>query len=362
MQAAPERRAYQTLDGLRGIGAFLVVTRHVPEFFWPFQAPESYLAVDLFYLVSGFVVAHAYGERLRAGGYFWTFVKTRVIRLYPLYIAGLAIGMAAAVLALTGHPVRGGPGWTWARLSEAIAVGVLMIPRFPGLTVNGSTLDGPTWTLWPELVANFVYAAAIKVINLWTLLAVIAVSAAGIIYAEFRFGTLDVGYNLTDQWAALARVAFSFFTGALLFRFVSEKETRSEAMAWVCMAVLAAMLAWRPSAAVKPWFELGVVLAGFPAMLLVAGKFEPGPLTGRVFSFIGLISYGIYIVHQPIGSLTRAIPRTVLRFPHEPWIYAYSLGFLGLLVVVAWQLDRRFDAPVRRVLRDWLLPNPKKTG
>jgi peptidoglycan/LPS O-acetylase OafA/YrhL len=103
-------------------------------------------------------------------------------------------------------------------------------------------------------------------------------------------------------------------------------------------------------------------MAGFPALLVVAGRFEPGPLVGRAFAFIGLISYGIYIVHQPIGTLTREIPRTLLHFPPPPLIYGYGLAFLGLLVLVAWQLDRRYDAPVRQVLRDWLLSAPKKTG
>src|ERR1700733_8880100 len=100
MAQAQERRAYNTLDGMRAIGAFLVVTRHVPEFFGGFRAPESFLAVDLFYLVSGFVVAHAYGERLKAGGFVWGFFKTRVIRLYPLYIVGIALGVAAAVASI----------------------------------------------------------------------------------------------------------------------------------------------------------------------------------------------------------------------------------------------------------------------
>ena len=53
MAGQPERRTYQTLDGLRGVGAFLVVMRHVPYFFGPVRVPESFLAVDLFYLVSG---------------------------------------------------------------------------------------------------------------------------------------------------------------------------------------------------------------------------------------------------------------------------------------------------------------------
>ena len=83
MSALQDRRSYRTLDGMRAVGAFLVVMRHVPIFFGPVRVPESFLAVDLFYLVSGFVVAHAYGERLRSGASLWTFTKTRIIRLYP---------------------------------------------------------------------------------------------------------------------------------------------------------------------------------------------------------------------------------------------------------------------------------------
>src|ERR1017187_8440436 len=97
MEVAQPRRSYRTLDGLRGVGAFMVVMRHVPGFFGPIRVPESFLAVDLFYLVSGFVVAHAYGERLNAGGFLKAFMKTRLIRLYPLYFIGMAIGLVAAI-------------------------------------------------------------------------------------------------------------------------------------------------------------------------------------------------------------------------------------------------------------------------
>ena len=96
MTREPERRTFYTLDGLRAVGAFLVVMRHVPFLFGPIAVPESFLAVDLFYLVSGFVVAHAYRDRLAAGGFVWTFVKTRIIRLYPLYLFGLGLGLDGA--------------------------------------------------------------------------------------------------------------------------------------------------------------------------------------------------------------------------------------------------------------------------
>src|ERR1700730_15446312 len=107
MSTAPSRRAFNTLDGIRGVGAVLVMMRHVPYLFGPIRVPESFLAVDLFYLVSGFVVAHAYGARLKAGGFFKDFIKTRLIRLYPLYLLGLAVGVIPAVVAVVTDPA----GW-----------------------------------------------------------------------------------------------------------------------------------------------------------------------------------------------------------------------------------------------------------
>ena len=75
------RRSFVTLDGLRGIAALAVVTRHAPYFRNPFF--ESYLAVDFFFVLSGFVLAHAYGQRLRGNLSILDFVKIRIVRLYP---------------------------------------------------------------------------------------------------------------------------------------------------------------------------------------------------------------------------------------------------------------------------------------
>lgn len=348
MTVAQPRRAYQTLDGLRGVGALMVVMRHVPYFFGPVRVPESFLAVDLFYLVSGFVVAHAYGARLRTGGFLWGFFKTRLIRLYPLYLAGLAIGIAAALFAIVRDPHG---WWTWPKLGEAIVAALLLIPPFPGLSANGGALDGPTWTLLPELIANMVYAAAIRFMNVWVLLAIIVVCGAGVAGAEFAYGTLDVGYSPDDGWAALARVGFSFFMGVLIFRFCGERKADAEWAAWLCVAALTVMLAFRPSEAMTPWYELGVVMAGFPILLVLAGWLEPGRFTGRVFSVIGLVSYGVYIIHQPMGNLARDVLKLFMRIPSGWDAVWMGVVFLAVAFALAWWLDRAYDAPVRRVLR-----------
>ena len=357
METAQPRRSYQTLDGLRAIGALLVITRHVPQYFGPIRAPESYLAVDLFYLVSGFVVAHAYGQRLRAGGFFWEFIKTRLIRLYPFYAVGMALGVAVALVSLFSDPHG---WWTWTKFWAAVITATFMIPPIPGLPTNGGALDGPTWTLLPELIANAVYAIAIRFMTIPVLIAIMVVCGAGLVFAEFHFGTLDVGYNPTDGWAALARVGYSFFTGVLIFRLMSEKVFKWEWASWACLAVLALALGLTPSDDWAPWYELGVVMVGFPLLVVLATMVEPSAFTGRIFAYLGLISYGVYLIHQPLGHLSNV---TVERFVHLPrtwWVLPYSAAFILFVGALAGLLDRYYDAPVRKWLRAAFMPKPKR--
>ena len=353
MPEQPARRSFQTLDGLRGVGAFLVVMRHVPALFGPFRVPESFLAVDLFYLVSGFVVAHAYGERLARGGFFGDFVKTRIIRLYPLCLIGLLVGVITAVATMLADPHG---FWTPMKVVECVATGLLMIPRFPGLETNGTTLNGPIWTLLYELIANFIYAATIRLLKTWVLVAIVIVCGVGIVFAEFHYGTLDVGYNLTDQWAALTRVGFSFFAGVLIYRLVGNHEHKSVLAAWACVAVLGVALAIHLPDTLIPAYEIGMVLVGMPALAVAAARFEPDPLSGRLFSFVGLISYGVYIVHQPLGNLVVMLLHRVVRIPTDLSGALYGLVFMIFLVLLNWGLDRFYDAPVRRWLRAKFFP------
>ena len=359
MAATDERRAFLTLDGLRGVGAVVVVMRHVPALFGPIRVPESFLAVDLFYLVSGFVVAHAYGERLKAGGFFIDFMKTRLIRLYPLYLLGLAVGVIPALYAIIVDPAG---WWTAPKLFEAIVLGLFMVPMFPGLAASGTALDGPVWTLVPELIANAVYAAIARFLTLPVMIANLVVCGGGVNLAENLYGSLDVGYNPTDQWAALARVGYSFFAGALAHRFFSEKKVDCEWASWLCLAVLAAGLAFSPSEALTPWFEVGVVLVGFPLLLIAATRWEPRAGVGKVFSVIGLISYGVYLLHQPMGNIVLDVVRGRIHL-YRDWRGLFlGTAFLAVVMGFAWWLDSHFDAPVRKVLRDRFMPGKAKAA
>ena len=348
MAAVQDRRSYRTLDGMRAVGAFLVVMRHVPVFFGPIRVPESFLAVDLFYLVSGFVVAHAYGERLRSGASLWTFMKTRIIRLYPLYLFGLGLGLIGAMIAVITDPT----GW-WQpyKVVEAVLTGLVLIPMFPGLGASGSALDGPTWTLLPELVVNFLYAAFVRLMNIGVLLLIMAVAGAAVVYGQLHAGTLDIGYNPTDQWAALARAGYSFFAGVLVFKLVGTGERPSLLISWGSVALVGLILACRPGDDIVSQYELGAVLVAFPLLLAVGARYEPGPRTSKVFSYIGLMSYGIYIIHQPIGHLLEPHLKGLFAVPGDWRALPYGAAFLAALVGIAGLLDKVYDGPIRAVLR-----------
>ena len=356
--AAQERRAYQTLDGLRGVGAFVVVMRHVPYLFGPVRVPESFLAVDLFYLVSGFVVAHAYGERLKAGGFFKDFVKTRLIRLYPLYLFGLAVGIIPATYDVITDPHG---WWNLHKLIEAIGLGLFMVPMMPGLQATGTALDGPIWTLVPELIANFTYAAVVRYLRPLVLAAILIVCGAAVAYGEIHYGTLDIGYNPTDQWAALARVGYSFFAGVVVFKVVGDRRIDSEALSWLCMAVLTAILIFNPSKAFTPWFEVGAVVVAFPLIIAAAAQIEPGPKTGKAFALIGLVSYAVYLLHQPMGNIARIVlGRLHVHVPSDWRGLLFGAVFMAVVFGLAWWLDGAYDAPVRGWLRARFMPAKAK--
>jgi peptidoglycan/LPS O-acetylase OafA/YrhL len=349
------RRVFETLDGLRAVGAQLVVMRHVPEFFGGVPVPESFLAVDLFFLISGIVVSHAYGERVRAGGFFKRFTITRLIRLYPLYALGLVLGLIPATISLATDP---NSWWTPLKLVEAVLAGALMFPLVPFLGANGSSLDGPTWTLLPEIAANLVWAQTLKRLGPFLLAAVLIVCGAGVIFASQIWGQLDVGYGPTQTWAAFARSGYSFFAGVLVFQLFGVRKTVSPLVSWLCLAILALVLAWRPGESATQIYEVVAVLAGFPALVVVAAHFEPGPRVGKLFALLGRASWGVYIFHQPIGRILEA---TVLHGWTPPKGamavlvgVVFTVGLTGFTLLV----DRVFDLPIRRALTRRLLPPP----
>src|SRR6195952_2072202 len=162
------KKHYPILDGLRGVAALLVVAFHVLETYSGNRFNQvinhGYLAVDFFFLLSGFVVAYAYDDRWGKMTQ-WDFYKRRLIRLQPMVVMGSLIGAALFYLGSGGlFPLIAGiPLW---KLFLVMLVGCTLIPLPISMDIRGwqemHPLDGPAWSLFFEYIANILYAIIVR--------------------------------------------------------------------------------------------------------------------------------------------------------------------------------------------------------
>lgn len=347
------RKTFLTLDGLRGLAALLVVYHH-QHLAGINDAPGgAYLAVDLFFLMSGFVIAHAYEERLRTGMTPLTFMRLRLIRLYPLYILGSAIGLTIAVAfgrLSAFHSANA------LELVRAVVSAIALTPYFtPDLSVVAFPLNGPAWSLFFELVINLIYAVVAVKLSTRTLGVICAASGALLTLLAWKAGHLNLGFQTLGFFGGLPRVAFSFFGGVILYRFYRSGRLPRLTLHPLWAVVGAMALLTLPAEGDFAWLlALTTVLLGFPTLLVLAvGAVEPGLRLGKLFAVSGETSYPLYAVHGPLvvglmmGSRFWNWPLPML----QPWI-----GFViaPVLALAALPLSRLYDRPIRA----WLSSRP----
>ena len=334
---AQPRRRYQTLDGLRGIAALAVVLHHSSAWF-PHRPHLAESAVDLFFLISGFVLAAAYGERLGQGLDAKEFMRVRLIRLYPLYLAGLLIAIAGLVISLV---TNNGLTPFHAAFWQAVPFAALMLPS-PGFGVMGNIypLNPPAWSLFYELLVNLVFAATFR---FWTTRTILVVAALCGLWMLGNPAVLSGGWSHLNAFDGIFRVGFFFPLGVLLFRLEGRLPRPGWLRPWHCLVVFA-LFVWADPGP----FSALLILLGYPLLVALAAGVEPSGLWARACDKLGQWSYAVYAVHFPIISLAAAA-EAKLGLHFAPLAVGGAL-LVGLLVLSE-LLDRYYDAPVRR----WLM-------
>ncbi len=342
-------RHYATLDGLRGIAAVVVVISHAGRFFGPYQPGSAYLAVDLFFVLSGFVIAHAYGQKL-AGSYlsFRAFVIARVTRLYPLYASGTVIAALAALTALTVTKDAG--TWNLPGLEMASLLALFMLPSPIGIPERFFPLNFPAWSLFYEMVVNLAYAAFDGKIRPWLYGSVIAFSAGSIVVQSFMFGGVNQGALwITTPWA-LARVFYSFPIGIILYHCHRRLSASIVPTALLC-AALAACLYYTPPESLRATYDIMFVLFLSPALVLAGAVSAPGgSRINLAYQFLGTISYPLYVLHDPIIAIITGASRRLLPLITAPNTVPWSgIGLVVSLIVASW-----FAAKADSLVRVWI--------
>jgi peptidoglycan/LPS O-acetylase OafA/YrhL len=338
---APEDARYRTLDGMRGVAAFMVAAYHLAQR-QPGTAFPGYLAVDLFFVVSGFVIAMNYTGRLSAGLTAARFTEARIIRLFPLYLCGLAVGLGKHLI---GHLTHSSEALGFGLLACATAFGAVMLPWPCGTAMY--PLNGPSWTLFFELAINVLFALTLWRLPIFALAAVMALAAAYLaatISAPLYF---NVGWGWDNALQGAARTAYSFPAGVLIYRFLGRGTRRRSWLALVPLLATVALMLVDVPAGFRPATQLLIVLVGFPLLVIAGIRLEPPRRLAPVFGFLGDLSYPLYALHWPLIGI--ALP--VMVKLHVPTSIA-GATFVCAMIPIAYAASL-IDVRMRTRLSTW---------
>ncbi|WP_298061816.1 acyltransferase [uncultured Rikenella sp.] len=369
----PQKPHYEILDGLRGVAALIVVTFHLFEIYAvePFYVVpginHGYLAVDFFFVLSGFVIGYAYDDRwgrmnLR------DFVKRRVIRLQPMVVLGAVIGGLCFYFGAGEMFPRIGEVPVWQMLLVMLA-GCLLLPttaviRYPWHEMF--PLNGPAWSLFFEYIANLLYAVVFRRLSNVLLTVLVACCGAALVRLTLCSGTGSVlgGHELTGEHLliGLTRVMYPFFCGLLLFRMGRLIKLRGGF--WLCSFVLAAILFFpRLGGEEHIWmngiYESLSIIVLFP-LIVLAGAGSPirGRFSEGICRFLGKISFPLYIIHYPFVYLFMAYVTERGLGWRQSWPLMLAVG-VGC-VLLAYGAMKLYDEPVREWLRNRFLRHKSK--
>jgi peptidoglycan/LPS O-acetylase OafA/YrhL len=341
---------FEALDGLRGIAAVSVVLFHC-SYIWfaPAFLSRGYLAVDLFFVLSGFVIAASYETRLADETMTTTqFVKVRFVRLYPLYLVGLGLGLVLPIMSLVvRRAITSDAATLWLSLPSSL----LLIPSPFSRTGNFFPLDWPAWSLFFELFINLVYVFTRRFWTIGAMLAAMAPSAAVLLFCNADGG--GGGWDWSTFYYGFARVFYAFPAGVLIYRLYVLGVRAPRLPSWL-VVILFPLCIQIPGM----WGVHLSVLVLFPLIVALGAQADVGRWLRPIWIQAGALSYALYVIHAPAIVLFDGLTKR-LRLPLPQ--AAIGAVFVVLALGVSILLDRYFDVPVRGALTRWLRARPAQT-
>ena len=306
---------------------------------------DTYLVVDFFFCLSGFVLAFAYEERLRSGMTLQAFVKARVFRLYPVFALGLALGLASyrSTAPIFQHRELS-PG---VMMFGSAVLNFLMLPTVHSVLF---VFDGPLWTVFFDLLASVLFGVLVKrrMAGNGVLVAIMLVSLSVLVWQRVVFGTINFGPAWNSKSWGFSRAGVSFFAGVLCLRFYRfRRPARLEGWAAqlgaVALTVLFVLALRRsgPESLAAP-FQLGVITIFFPALCYAGARLDLRGRTSAFCGFLGMVAYPVYALHVPVLALLQSATPLAGLPPRQ-----FAAGFAVVVAVAAWATGRFYEAPIR---------------
>lgn len=277
-------------DGLRGLAAIGVVLFHARGEAFTSLMPRGYLFVDLFFLLSGFVLTLSFEHRFRSGLAPHVFLIRRYRRFAPLTVTGAALGL----IVLTTS-------------SEAVVPGLVMLLYAAAFIpfIHGTALfplNTPQWSLLQELVLNLLHALILGRLGNRSLL---VIAAGGALYMGWSMalrGTGDIGAFPGELAGGLARGLWSYPLGIVIARQWRGDADRKSILDWkLSLAALVLPVALLPLLPVPKWMgDLAVIVLAFPPLFWIAARARLARGAEKPMAALGAISFPLYAIHVPI--------------------------------------------------------------
>jgi peptidoglycan/LPS O-acetylase OafA/YrhL len=352
----------KSLTGVRGMAAAAVIIYHVqaqhdaPWFrdahgiLWDFLL-NGYLAVDLFFVLSGFVMALSYGSFARKG---WTkknygvFLLRRIARVYPLY---------AFITCVITVPILLG-------VSKATPVnGIILVENLALVQSWGfnESIDPFAWSISVEFAAYLLFPllTLLTLRGSWSRMIAVSFAAAAAICAlqftptppsvDARDGPLDIFWMPSRM--PLLRCLCEFTLGLATYR-LSENDMVRRWMGHSVAAVLFTLFLL--VALLLPDADVLVVLCLPPVLLVLAtgDNFASRAMSSRAIFFLGEISYALYLVHGPLLRVRRILDARLAQHMNSAGADAIALmAFYGSTLLLGWMAYLVIEKPCRKWIR-----------
>jgi peptidoglycan/LPS O-acetylase OafA/YrhL len=338
------RKYYPILDGLRGVAALVVLIFHIVQQQSLTALPFAPLAVDFFYVLSGFVVASAYEHKIAEGMGVGAFMKIRFQRLYPLTLLGVMMGFAMALLSSV---VAGTP--PLLKVAEAGALAALLLPSyvFPQWE-SAYPLNMAAWSLSFEFAVNFAYVLVAGLLVGRRMVLFLIASAASLLLLVLFKGTFLYGNNQDGFLYGFFRVTYPFFAGVLLYRLQAARPPPERRLGWALMALLVLCLAW-PVAYQHAWTSLALAVVVFPVIVWFGASSPASGALAKVCRLGGLLSFPVYILQAPLIRLgSEVVERLGLEGAAFVAFAALEFAVCVLAAIVAVKI---FDEPLQAAFK-----------
>lgn len=380
---------YAILDGLRGVATLVVILFHGFETYIPFFGTQhinhGYLAVDFFFVLSGFVIGYAYDDRWDRMST-WSFFKRRLIRLHPMVVAGTLFGACLFFFGESDYFSLIGGTEPW-KFFLCIVLGLLMIPAGTGLDIRGwgetNSLNGPNWSLTFEYIGNILYAFVLRRLPT-VVLGMLCVASAFLtmnlalgwdVFGFFAQPKYDVigGWSITpDQmYVGFSRLLYPFLCGLLISRllpkFITKENPSGSPLGirggfWWASLLLVVLFAvpqiGGKSCVADGLYQVFAIVVMFPVIVLIgAGSKTTDKRSAKWCETLGNLSYPLYITHFPLMYMQMA---WVSSHKDSPvWHHVVlNLGILLVAIGIAWAFLKLYDEPVRAWLKKKLYALP----